>query len=61
MRSKLPYYGGRRKFVRIFDGCFFSSFISLAPIETVTPQQELAKAAARGVKVDSGIKLQIIY
>jgi hypothetical protein len=29
----------------------------LAPIETVTPQQVLGKALARGVKVDSGIKL----
>jgi hypothetical protein len=31
----------------------------LAPIETVTPQQALENVPARGVKVDSGKKLQI--
>ena len=32
---------------------------SIAPIVTVTPQQAEGKALARGVIVDSGIKLQI--
>ena len=32
---------------------------SIAPIVTVTPQQALGKALARGVIVDSGKQLQI--
>jgi|GEM_PF-3136271 len=32
----------------------------IAPIVTVTPQQAMGKALARGVIVDSGIKLLMI-
>jgi hypothetical protein len=49
-----PPLEGRRKFFRIFDGVLFNSMIFLAPIETVTPQQELALKESDGARSKSG-------